>query len=371
MNRFVRECLSRDYATAAAYDGAQGLARIDELNPDLVITDLMMPRMSGLEMVAALRDKKDAIPVLVLSARDEDQLRAELLRAGALDYVTKPFSIEELRARVRNLVIQKRARDVLSRELKDQQLDLDALARQVVGASTMKSNFLQIMAHELRTPITAIQLQLTLFERRLEGESEHLSLIDRLHRSTRRLLELVDSGLEYARIESGRFELKRSEFSLGDLARDAVGEYAPQAEQKSVPIHFEAGVSIPPLTSDRDLVRLIALNLIGNAVKYTHQGEVEVRIGRSTGEQLLIVRDTGPCIPPERQHEIFEPFSRLADIRRVAGAGSGLGLWLVSQMVRALGGRIGISSDSGRGNTVIVAFPDTVLETQGTQEVVS
>jgi signal transduction histidine kinase len=221
-----------------------------------------------------------------------------------------------------------------------------------------------MMAHELRTPVTAIQLQLALFERRLESNREHQPLIDRLQRTTRRLLELIESSLEYARIESGKFELRGSSFSLEELAKDALLEFVPHAEQKGIALHFRGEDAIPPLSTDRDLVRLIAANLVGNAVKYTEQGEVEIRIGRAAGEQLLIVRDTGPGIPPDKQEEIFEPFHQLGDIRRLPGPGSGLGLWLVSEMVRALGGRIGVSSETGKGSTFIVALPERAVETQ-------
>ena len=133
MNRFIAETLASEYRVATAFDGREGLEKAQALPPDLILTDVMMPRMRGDELLSELRAHTElaTVPVVVLTAKTDDDLRVKLLRAGAQDFLTKPFSAEELRARVANQVTLKRARDVLQQELASRTHDVGALAREV------------------------------------------------------------------------------------------------------------------------------------------------------------------------------------------------------------------------------------------------
>src|SRR3989442_1330431 len=197
---------------------AAALATAEARCPDLIVTDVMMPRMSGDQLVRALRNRPafDGVPIVILTARADDELRVRLLRSGAQDYVMKPFLAEELRARVANLVIIKRTREVLQHELASQVSDLEALAAEVTfrkrelrtaldamrvareqaeQASRAKSDFLSLVSHELRTPLTAIRTYLHLLER--DGAASLLprqrSIVEKTARSSGRLLALVES----------------------------------------------------------------------------------------------------------------------------------------------------------------------------------
>lgn len=134
MNAFIRETLAPEFRTIGAFDGSEGLVRAIEARPDLILSDVMMPQMSGEELVRTLRQKAefDATPVILLTAKADEHLRVDLLRTGVQDYLMKPFSAEELRARVRNLVAMKRAREVLQVELRTQTTDLETLSQEAV-----------------------------------------------------------------------------------------------------------------------------------------------------------------------------------------------------------------------------------------------
>ncbi|HSP80289.1 MAG TPA: ATP-binding protein, partial [Myxococcaceae bacterium] len=315
MRRFVAESLAADFQVSTASDGQAGLEQALAHPPDLIVTDLMMPRMSGEQMTRELRRHRalDDVPVLVLSAREDDPLRLRLLSQGAQDYVTKPFSAAELRARARNLVQVKRVRELLRSELASQQEDLEALAREVTArgrelslaleamraareqaerASEIKSIFMSLVSHELRTPLTALQLQL---ERLRRDKTEPLSerqawRVQRLVASSRRLRELVDSLLEYTRLDSGRLLLQPATFHPAALAAEAVEELRPLAEQKGLRLELDADEA--GFTSDPRLVRLILVNLVGNAIKFTDQGQVRVTLRLEEGVLRLVVRDT-------------------------------------------------------------------------------
>ena len=219
MNAFICETLADRYRVESAFDGREGLEKVLELRPDLVLSDVMMPEMSGETLVREIRARSelDEMPIVVLTAKGDDALRVERLREGAQDYVTKPFSAEELRARVANLVTMKRARDVLQHALASQLRDLQALAEEIAArkrdlqtaldtarvardhaeaASRVKSNFLGLVSHELRNPLTVIQTNLHLLKREASAAPPSMQqMLGRIGNSTARLMHTPGVGL--------------------------------------------------------------------------------------------------------------------------------------------------------------------------------
>ena len=380
MNRFICESLSRRYRTIPARDGAEGLRLASKSSPDLVLTDVMMPVVSGDALVRELRSRRefDGIPVILLTAKADDELRVRLLREGAQDYLMKPFSVEELRARIDNLVTMKRARDVLQSELSSHLMDLEKLAGDAVArkreleaaldamrvarehaenAGQIRNRFLQLVTHELKTPLTSLQLQLD----RLRRDSESLTprqqeLVERMRRSSVRLLDLIEAILEQARIEAGRLSIDVAPFVPADLAAEIVEELKPQAEISGSTITLDAPPS-EPFSTDPRLFRLIVANLVGNAIKHGGPGTVTVAVHTVDGTCRVTVGDRGPGIPADKQAMIFEPFAQLESVDVKHTPGVGLGLALVRDIVRALGGEVILESVPGRGALFVVTLP--------------
>jgi signal transduction histidine kinase len=381
MNRFICETLSPRYRIETAFDGKRGLEMARALRPDLIVTDIMMPIMSGDQLVRALRESADmdAVPILVLSAKADDELRVDLLAHGAQDYIVKPFDPAELRARVANLVTVKRARDVLSRELATNVADLERLAAEVTRrkreletaldsmrvardhaerGSQLKSNFLRVVSHELRTPLSSLTLQLErirLDEHELDEGRRRL--LARMLVQTKRLQELIEGLLTYARIESDRLTTAPQRFDLREVARACVDEVRLMAREKGIDVRLAPSAEIE-ITTDPTLLHLILVNLLSNAVKFTEKGQVEVSIARTNGTSKVVVRDTGPGIRPEDRARIFEPFEQVAHVREKHLAGVGLGLAIVRDVAHALGGNVDLESELGRGSTFTVVLPN-------------
>lgn len=382
LNRFIVETLSGEFHVRSARDGQEGLEKLLASPPDLVVSDVMMPRMSGDQLLQAIRSRPelDTLPVVLLTAKADDEMRVKLLREGAQDYVMKPFSGEELRARVGNLASIKRAREVLQVELTGTLQSLEALAREVMArkrelevavesmrvardhaerASQIKTNFLRLVSHELRTPLTAISLQLQLLQRHRAAalSTKEQESVRKMSTAASRLQDLIESLLEHARIEAGHLSAEKVPVDLAALAAAVREEAETRAEQKELRLFLAAPPDLPLLESDRRLVRLVLANLVDNAIKFTAAGEVEIRLSYADGQHRITVRDTGAGIPRELHRTIFEPFEQLEPISRKHTPGVGLGLALVHEMVTALGGQIELESEPGRGSTFTVLLP--------------
>lgn len=390
MNRFVREVLEATCDVAAAYDGAEGLRLAQQLRPDLMISDVMMPRLAGDDLVVAVRADPtlDAMQIMLLSARSDEGLRVQLLAQGAQDYLLKPFVPAELLARAENLLQMKRAREVLQGEVQSKERDLATLASEVAQrqqelraalvlakaareqaeqASQIKTQFLNLVTHELRTPLTGLKLQLDRLARDQQALSpRHRTVVDRMQQSSGRLADLIESVLEHARLDGGQLRIGSEDVAVPQVARAVEDELRSLAESKGLQLSVSAAADLPRLRTDARLLRLVLSNLIGNAVKFTEQGIVEVRCTYEEGSHIIAVRDTGPGIAPAAMGTIFEPFTHIEPLSQKHTPGVGLGLALVRQMVRALRGDITLTSQREQGSVFTVRLPSSPQE--GTEE---
>jgi signal transduction histidine kinase len=382
MNQFVCSSLSSDFRVNSAFDGQQALTRLATLRPDLIVTDFMMPRMSGDELVRALQGDAELrdIPVLVLTARDDTELRVRMLSAGVQDWLTKPFTVRELVARARNLTSARRARAILRAELRTREFDVGELAGQLAErkrqleslleslrqaleqaelASRFKTSLLRLVSHELRTPLAALQLQLERLAGRYQGalNDAQQQLIVRMRSSLARLTDMIQSLLEYGRIESGRLELSVGSFDLRELASGVVDDFRSQAESKGLTLRLSVPEARVDFETDSQLVRLVLVNLVANALKFTKRGEVIVGLDLHQENCELRVEDTGPGIPASLRTRVFEPFFQGEPASHEATQGAGLGLSLVREMLLALGGSIELESELGVGSIFRFTVP--------------
>ncbi len=223
---------------------------------------------------------------------------------------------------------------------------------------TPETGFLGLVSHELRTPLTAMHLLLDrLADAGDEVPAKHRKTIERLSSTAIRLTDLVDSLLYYARIRSGRFVSSSESFDLSTVANDAAEELRPQAERKALVFQASRSTDRVSIESDPKLVRLVIVNLVSNAVKFTEHGEVAVTVSSEGDNRVVRVTDSGAGIPAAEQERIFEPFQNLAPTRHKHLPGIGLGLSLARQIVDNLGGRIAVRSEPGRGSTFEVFLP--------------
>ena len=259
----------------------------------------------------------------------------------------------------------KRYNERLEAEVESRTADLILARNAAEAANRAKSNFLANMSHELRTPLNAI-LGFSSLMRKDSGLSEHhLRSLDIINRSGRHLLGLINDVLEMAKIEAGKLRMERAPFDLGAAIRDVVDMMTIRAGEKGLRLILDQASDFPRyVVGDEARLRQVLINLIGNAVKFTEQGGVTLRLGRRGDSRLLIeVEDSGPGISAEDQAKLFQPFVQLDS--RQSAQGTGLGLAISRQFVELMGGGISLESVPGQGSIFRVDLPLPAADPSG------
>jgi signal transduction histidine kinase len=379
--RLMNAVLAGVYELTVAADGEQGLSLALSMRPDLILTDFNMPKMTGQELLRRLRlePSLEDVPVIVLTGHEDDQLRVDLLRGGAQDFLVKPFSVEELRVRIANLLRVKQARELLQDELQSRERDIGALVAEVAArraalqaaletaqvargqaekASQAKTTFLALVSHELRTPLAVLRLTVDrLRDRRPATGTGAPSEIQRMDGALDRLKSIVDGVIDYTTIQSGRLDPRPERTDLAALVATLRLAFEPQIEAKGLRLDHDVAEEARFVTVDPRILRLILSNLVGNAIKYTDQGFLQLRAHIEHGDLVLTVRDSGRGIDPLDVQRIFEPFEHGERIENKTTPGVGLGLAVVRDLAAALGGRVSLASEKGVGSTFTVALP--------------
>ena len=320
-------------------------AKVDP--PDLILLDVNMPEMDGYEVCAEL--KKDpalaAIPVIFISAYGETADKMRAFTAGGLDYITKPFHVEEVEARV-----------AVHLQLRRQQRELETMLAQQRELENMRDSMVHMIVHDLRAPLTAVFNYLDLVREQEAGfiAPESMQNLDFAMKASRWMVQMVNVLLDASKIESGQMTLRRVECDVGDVVSDAIDAIRSLADEKNVlyqSSHVRAAV-------DRDAIARVVQNLVTNAVKLTPPGG-DVRISLQTKDESLRVEvsDHGPGIAAEHHPKIFEKFGQLDTNVRQSIPSSGLGLYFCKLAVEAHGGIIGVNSEVGQGSTFWFELP--------------
>ena len=345
MRAYVTEVLQDRFEVEAVGDGAQALDVIRARRPDVVLTDVMMPRMDGFELLAAIRADAGLreIPVVILSARaGEDSVDG--LVQGADDYLVKPFTVEELRARVAANLKLAAMRTALAR------------SRAELGLAGERASFLNMAAHELRTPLTVIGGYIDLI---LSGvldwsAAESRVALEKVAQKTKEGARLVEQMLTAARMESGAIAVDATRRDLRELAAEAAERAGPLADLEETEV--TAMLPEEPVMAEIDaaLVALVLDNLIANAIFH---GAGPIRIEVDASPPRVRVVDRGPGVNGAARARIFEPFYRVDGPGQRPG-GAGLGLAVSRRLAELHGGSL-VLEETPSGASFVLSLPES------------
>lgn len=352
MRLSCRQILAKmGHAVETFDDGAQGLAGVARLEPALVVVDLKMPGLSGLEVIQRLHEIDASVVVVVITGYATVDTAIEAMKAGAYDFLSKPFSPDQFRM-------------IVSRGLERRRLLMES-RRLEVEREMLKRRFVSFVSHQLKSPIAAVHQYLEVLQR-LEGtpgvEARRAEWIGRCLERTREMRGLIEDWLTLARLEGDALVKRHEPVALPPLLAHLLDVHRDEAEERRISLELrltgEAAGDGWAVAGDPTCLSVLFENLLSNAIKYNRDGgSVSVRGCLAAGEVVVEVADTGEGIPEEARPYLFDEFFRVKAGAADRPTGSGLGLAICRRITHELGGSIEVESAPGTGSVFRVRLP--------------
>jgi two-component system, sensor histidine kinase and response regulator len=358
---FKAMLLSENYDLSGVFSGEDALRAVAAIRPDLILLDIMMPGIDGLQVCRLLKQNEAtrAIPVIIVTALDQKQHRIKAIEVGADDFLSKPVDRTELIVRVKSLLRIKAYHD----ELRDRMAEIARKNRDLLELQKTKDGLTHMIVHDLRSPLSAISGKIELFliqngdlSKTQRGQIK--SCLD----SCNELADMIQSLLDIQKMKENKLHLNKQKTALRLVANEAMEQFMPKARAKQIVLTSTfSETDIAPMI-DRSFIKRVIGNLIDNAIRHTSEkGKTEISIDPTprNGSVCVAVSDNGSGLAPEFHEKIFEPFEQVALKLPGAKVGScGLGLAFCKMAVEAHNGEIWVeSAGEGTGSTFRFTLP--------------
>jgi len=334
------------YQSETAEDGAVGLEKIKEINPDLALIDLKMPGINGMEVLEKAKEIDPYIITVVITGYATVDSAVEAMKKGAYDFLPKPFTPEQLRIIIR--------RGLERRELIQ---EAESLRR---DKKLIEENFITMVTHQLRSPLVAVQQYFEVLLAGMAGEvqEKQKEMIQRASDRLEGLLNLINDWLDVARLNEGQIVDKIKPLPLSNLLKKLVEDMQPLTKENEVSLEIGSCSENDLVQGDEETLEQVFSNLITNAIRYNKpNGRVTISIKENEDFIAAEVQDTGIGIAKEHLPFIFDQFYRVSRSESQKVKGTGLGLSIAKKIVDAHGGTIQVTSELGKGSTFTVLLP--------------
>jgi len=372
-------------------DSREVAGLITDSRPDLILLDLLMPHLSGFEVLAQIKKivpEKTYLPVLVLTADINLETKQRALANGATDFVTKPFDLVEVGLRIKNLLETKYLHQqleaqnlILEDKVKERTKELEETNHELIIArdkaqesDRLKTAFLNNISHEVRTPLNSI-LGFAQFviqpDISMEKKEKYLEI---LNFSSNRLMNTITDIMDISLIISGNMEVHPKLITISSLFRDVFMDFEKSAKKKNLEFSIQIPEDADQLSffTDEELLRKTLKNLVDNSVKFTKEGSIILGFEQKSNAIEIFVKDTGIGIEDDAQELVFKNFMQENVSNTRGHEGSGLGLSIAKEMIQLLGGKIHLVSTKNVGTTVFLTLPlDTSVTLSKEQKLVN
>jgi two-component system sensor histidine kinase/response regulator len=335
--------LKQGHEVIAAGSGEEALAKMRTAKPDLLLLDVMMPGMTGFDLCRRLLAQPEwhDLPIIFLSAVTDKGFVTEALAAGAVDYVTKPFHGPELLSRVQL------------------HLNLRQLRLRLSAAVEERNHLLEIVAHDLKNPLGGVQFAVAMLTEEAGSLSlRQAQLVDSISHSADRALEITGTLLQTRRLEEAKAHLDLMPLCLREYTDLAVRVFHHHAGDKGTEVRVETEAPTIQVRADRRSLLCVLENLVSNALKFSPPGsQVRIRLSSEGGEGFFRIEDQGPGVREDERSKLFRKFTRLSARPTGDELSTGLGLHIVHELVRAMGGKVGYEDTTHGSACFVVSLP--------------
>ena len=344
---------SEGFEPSLAANGVEALEILKKGDFQVVLTDLMMPKMDGIELMERAHGLFPDLVVILMSGYGTIETAIKALKGGAYDYILKPFKLDEILHVVRRALEQQR--------LQKENVQLNEINRRLTEVDQIKWNLLRAISHEFRTPLTVIYGWIDLFsDDQAAPNALQAEGLKSIKESALRLGRMITNLLEFVHLGLGDIHLRREQVNLLCLVEEAVQQLSEEAKEKQLIIVKDFTPKCPPLLADPEKIKILIYNLLENAVKFNQPGgKVMVEAGLVPAQNTMALRiiNTRGEIPQDRLAELMKPFTQADMSITRSASGLGLGLPVAMGIVDCHQGSFHLQSEEGKGTTVEIQFP--------------